>query len=643
MIRLLALLVFLFCFVSESTSSTSTNFTNDPTLAVSNIPLQLLVNANAVIRHNNVVHTVKDLDDVQSTVDCAVTVVNSKGQSAGTVSIGYSETIQKVKDLKISIYDANGELIKKIKKKDIQNVAVYDGFSIANDYRRFTYEHLSNSYPYTVKYSYTKTNKNSWLLPSWWPITYYNTSVQSSTMKMITNVDGHIIKQKAKNMERISDLVEITDGYLQASNLTAIKYERLSPSSRDAFPHVSFVANEFEFYDIKGKIANWKEYGKWAYDNLLSDRGELPEELINEVDQLIPTGASKEEIARIIYHYVTNSTRYVSVQLGIGGLQPFKCSDVFSWKYGDCKALTFYTQNLLEHYDVESIYMEINLNSDYNVSYDKSWPSIGQGNHVALCLPNDGDTLFLECTSPLVFGYTHDGINNRNALLIKKDGGQVIRTTRYGPEDNRSVREIKVSGLLDDQVKVEQIAKHRNARYEKYRGYITMEGKKKEKFVKGYLYPDYPSFEIVHHQVSIDSSEVLAIEEAEFTSKHMIEKAGYYIMLPMSIASVEDGKTLSKKRVNDIHIKDDASDLVVLEVKIPSGYQFVPSEKLISSFENEFGSINCKVDHSLTAVTIQIEIERISGTFDSSKVEVYNSYLQAVRDITNQKLTFKPT
>ena len=57
-----------------------------------------------------------------------------------------------------------------------------------------------------------------------------------------------------------------------------------------------------------------------------------------------------------------NKTRYISVQVGIGGWEPIAAKQVDKVGYGDCKGLTNYTKALFERDDtiivasVSSIY-----------------------------------------------------------------------------------------------------------------------------------------------------------------------------------------------------------------------------------------------------------------------------------------------
>ena len=60
-----------------------------------------------------------------------------------------------------------------------------------------------------------------------------------------------------------------------------------------------------------------------------------------------------------------------------------------------------------------------------------------QGNHVILSVPNDENYIFLECTSQNnPFGYLSDFTSNRNALLIKPNGGEIVKTSEYKTESN---------------------------------------------------------------------------------------------------------------------------------------------------------------------------------------------------------------
>ena len=81
---------------------------------------------------------------------------------------------------------------------------------------------------------------------------------------------------------------------------------------------------------------SWKNYGIWK-NQLLDRRDNLPVETINTIKQLTNGLSTKKEKVKKVYEFVQSKTRYVSVQLGIGGWQPFTAEIVDKYGYGDCK------------------------------------------------------------------------------------------------------------------------------------------------------------------------------------------------------------------------------------------------------------------------------------------------------------------
>jgi hypothetical protein len=63
-----------------------------------------------------------------------------------------------------------------------------------------------------------------------------------------------------------------------------------------------------------------------------------------------------------------------------------------------------------------------------------------------LCVPIDGDTTWLECTNQNIpFGFIGSGSQNRYALLIKPDGGELVRTPSFNAKRNTRIASIKLN------------------------------------------------------------------------------------------------------------------------------------------------------------------------------------------------------
>ncbi|MBR1539063.1 MAG: transglutaminase family protein, partial [Bacteroidales bacterium] len=211
-----------------------------------------------------------------------------------------------------------------------------------------------------------------------------------------------------------TELVWTIDGY------TGFVEEHLMPDVRSVVPHVMAAPEEFAYDGSTGRQYSWQALGFWL-NRLLSGTDDLPEERAAEMASLTAGCKTDLEKIRVIYDYLCNKTRYVSIQFGIGGFRPSPCSSVDKTGYGDCKALSNYFRCLLRAVGVESIYTVLNTHQPHPYP---GYCSIGQHDHVMVAVPlkETGDTLLVECTHRLPLGYRPGHVAGHDVLLVKSGG-----------------------------------------------------------------------------------------------------------------------------------------------------------------------------------------------------------------------------
>jgi hypothetical protein len=211
---------------------------------------------------------------------------------------------------------------------------------------------------------------------------------------------------------------------------------------------VIVAPEKFSYYGIQGSYTNWQQLGKWQYDKLLDHRQDVPPETVAHIKEITANITDPKLKAQKIYEYMQRKTHYVSIQIGIGGYQPFPASDVDKDGYGDCKALCNYTKALLGVAGIESYYCVVYGNHDDKISMLPDFASM-QGNHVILCVPFKNDTTWLECTSQQIpFGFLSDFTDDRIVLACTPDGGKLLHTPKYTAEENIEKR--KADFVLND-------------------------------------------------------------------------------------------------------------------------------------------------------------------------------------------------
>ncbi len=304
---------------------------------------------------------------------------------------------------------------------------------------------------YTVEYEYIIEHKGSLFYPIWTPYFDfdYNIGVEKSQFTIVCPNDMDFRKKEVLIKYPVEvDKNEVSTSYSwQIDNLRPLDYEVFSPPKREIIPHIQFAPNSFEMDGYKGNMETWESFGNWL--NLLnSERTELSEETEIKINELKSQTKDTVEMVKIIYEYMQSKTRYVSIQIGIGGWQPFEAEFVDEKGYGDCKALSNYTKALLEVAGIKSHYTIVGSGSS---PYEAD-PNFCANtfNHAILCVPVKNDTIWLECTSQKApFGYLGEFTDDRNVLIVTDKGGKLVRIKKYEQNDNIQTRIANVQ-ILDD-------------------------------------------------------------------------------------------------------------------------------------------------------------------------------------------------
>ena len=141
----------------------------------------------------------------------------------------------------------------------------------------------------------------------------------------INKTDSKIrIKEKFLNGYDISKK-ELENGFeYQIINLKPLKQESGYQGVRRLTPKLLVALNTFALKGVKGTAGDWNEYGKWIYDKLIEGRAELDEATKVKIKSMVSGIKSPLEKAKIVYDFVQNKTRYISVQVGIGGWNPLQ-------------------------------------------------------------------------------------------------------------------------------------------------------------------------------------------------------------------------------------------------------------------------------------------------------------------------------
>lgn len=437
------LIVFFGCCISALQASAQANY------AAADIPAELKARARAVIRTYSERVEVKDATQVIYRVKKAVTVLNRNGDNEARLALYYNKD-SRIGSVKGLVFDESGTVTGKISEKNFTDLSAVDGFSLHIGDRVKRFSPSINTYPYTVEYDYEMRYRQSMFFPYWLPQESTGISVQESNFVFLTKPDFRV-RYRLRNYTTKPEEGREGDYQtyrLSARNMPAQRDEPYSPVSEQIVPAVYFAPEKFVYKDLPGTMNSWEDYGKWFYDKLIAGRDQLSPGTVSRINEVVKGAADDREKVRRVYRWMQQRTRYVSVQIGIGGLQPSTAAEVDQLGYGDCKGLVNYTKALLQAVGIPSWYTMVQAGSvkhDFPADF-----TIEDGNHVILCVPLGAEKIWLECTSnAMPFGFLSSFTDDRNVLACTPAGGRLLHTPAYAAPQNRQMRRAMVKLAAD--------------------------------------------------------------------------------------------------------------------------------------------------------------------------------------------------
>lgn len=624
--------LFLFTLSAQLIKSQELDYT------ILTIPDSLTQKANSIIRQYDMSIELKSSKKMITKISKVVTALNKIGNHESNITIHYDKNTS-IKSLKAIFYNSLGGEIKKITKNKFEDYAAADGISLHNDGRVKYYKYVPTTYPYTMHLEYEVETSNTAFIPMWLPIDSYNQSIQKSSFKI-----SHPAELKLTNLERNFanfNIIKSHTGNIfqyEIKNQTAFKREEHSPEFIQIFPSVKFASNKFHLEGYDGSASNWNEFGKWRYDYLKNGNDKINESTKIKIQKLVEKVTDPIKKARIIYEYVQNKTRYISVQEGIGGWKPAKADEVDRLGYGDCKGLTNYTKALLDAVGVKSHYSVL-WAGDAIRNVEEDFFSM-QGNHVILNLPTKNGEIWLECTSQTApFGYQGSFTDNRNALVITPNGGVIKATTSYKNKDNfkNTIAEYTIDskGKLTSNIEI----KSKGVKYEDH-SYLEKKNKRElEKYYKD-NYWDYINNLVINNvEFNNNKKDIIFKESLDVSAENYASISSDRMLIRLNAFN---RNTSSLKRYRNrkfpLYIARGFYDKDEFTINLPKGFSIeaLPENTTI---ENKFGSYSIEIEKINDS---QLKYKRslliLKGTHPKEEYSKYRKFRKKVSKLDNSKI-----
>lgn len=610
------------------------------TFSTSSIDPSLKENAQAVVRLDETKVELSASNKMQVHRRRVITILKKAGESS-IKPYAFYDPGTKLSDIEAFVYNEQGNEIEKMKRNDFQDISAVDGGTLYGDSRVKIFRYTPVSYPYTIDFSYTYTTSNTAFLPRWMPVDDYMVSTERSVFVMNIN-EGMNFRKKEKNFENypITNKSKGSTLNYEMLNVPAEKREMLSPAFYNFEPQLLVALDNFHLEGVDGRATDWNTMGKWQHSKLLAGRDVLPQSTVNTISKELDGVTDKIEKVKKIYKYVQDNTRYISVQLGIGGWQPISAEEVDRVKYGDCKGLTNYTKALLKSQGIESYYSVVYA-GDSKRGMEQDF-AIMQGNHVILNVPNEGDDIWLECTSQQIpFGFLSDFTDDRDVLVVTPKGGEIKHTESYLNDENKqltkAVMKISPEGDLEGEVIIQTSA----IQYDQHSRLESMTEKQKDEYYKEY-WDNINGIKIQKSTLQNDKANV------EFIENIKISAASYAITMDQELLfkpNAFNPKNFVPERYRNrklpFEISRGYTDEDEFVIQIPEGFK-VSELPEVTAINSDFGTYHMTIEKlSENELRYSRKIQISSGLYDKEKYSDYRDFSRAIKKADNIKLILR--
>jgi hypothetical protein len=602
------------------------------------IPDSLKKDADVVVREEYIKFTIKDINSAKYEVHDVYTILNEQGKELLNFA-EYSDKFDYLDDAEIKIYDAFGTKKNTYSKKEM--VTESYGSDLVPDGKVTHFTVNAPSYPFTIEINYTRKYKGLFVYPANYFQNPYH-SVQQEVFEVEAPADLSF-RYKILNCNYRPVITHSGDKDLyrwEVKNLKAYTIEKHIGVSGNFQPMVMLAPNKFQLDDYDGDMTSWKNFGTWI-NNLYSTTVSLTNERKVFYQSMVKDATTNIEKAKILYSYMQNNMRYVSIQLGIGGLRPFKASFVDEKKYGDCKALSNYLKSALDAVGIKSNIIIIqggitprNVLEDFPASYF---------NHVILCIPQPKDSIWLECTSTtLPFAELGPFTENRKAMMVTESGGVLVSTPVSKFKNNTTGILTNIDVDTDGGAKITTAFVSGGAeRNNLLMGFHDMnEDEKRKYFITGM---EWKQPDIIDITTSLKTENPYTVTtKMEYEKIYSFKAGSKYFLEPRLYPIFNEDIPETEKRIRDYYFTYpyQSADTTVYHLPANFSIETLPKDKAVNL---PFAAYNCTYKWDAAAHTVSIIAlmqikERVVKAADYQKLLDFKN--QVLADV-NEKIVVK--
>ncbi|MEZ4426157.1 MAG: DUF3857 domain-containing protein [Nannocystaceae bacterium] len=390
-------------------------------------------------------------------------------------------------------------------------------------------------------------------------------------------------------------------------------------------------------------FSDWDAVGRWYWD-LVKDQLAVDARIqagVREALKGVPEGADVRTKVHRIYSHVIQSTRYVGLEFGIHGYKPYRTTDIYDRKFGDCKDKASLLKVMLAEVGIES-YLTLVRTRDQG-AIGKAPASLAAFNHAIVYVPSLD--LYLDGTAEFAGPDELPPGDQGAVVLVVKDGaGAELRTIPVNPSTantQKTVQSVQIDADGDARVRHELILQGATAG--RWRANLQSAESRVEKltnawgsYFAGLSIKEVatPGIDDVLKPVTIQATLEVPAWAQQASGGLRFPVFGYRTNLVRAMAA-------QARREHDLILTIPSVETHRVEYTLPRGYTFsqVPDGASVST---PMGSFTLKIEAHGNKATVDSRLEYTDIRIEPGDYRAFREFLRKVDASLEQTFEVRP-
>ncbi|MBI5517571.1 MAG: DUF3857 domain-containing protein [Deltaproteobacteria bacterium] len=412
-----------------------------------------------------------------------------------------------------------------------------------------------------------------------------------------------------------------------ADDVPAVRPEDHAPGAteRAAYLHVS-------------TYRTWDEVGRW-YWGLVRDQLVLDDRLRGVVRDLTRGLTEPRDKVRAIYGWVLAHTRYIALEFGIHGFQPYSVPQVCNRGFGDCKDKASVIVTMLREAGIEASL--VLLRTRPNGAIETSPASLAIFDHAIAYVPSLD--LFLDGTAQ------HSGMEElpagdqgTTALIVDREGGaRLVQTPVYTPDRNTSSTTAQLRLAEDGSAALREDHELRGPDAGWARTTLEAQATRAER-IEDYLREHFPGVRVT----AVRTGDLTDIEQpARYSFDATVPRFGTregrtWLFPPTAPLDLTRRFATRSARTHDLVPGIPSRSEQTRTIQLPAGAQATDLPPA-THLESPFGRLDFTVEAQGQTLTVRRVFVRTRDRIPAQEYPAFRAFCQAVDEALQRRVTVR--